>query len=101
MKLQVDKKVLAKAEAVVKEAEGKDTFDTHPLPVVTFEYPRHGEGTFTTRFVRVVEMDGTHLRGYEINDEFDEEPGQYKTFTLKKMRRAGGVQLLHLAPVTE
>lgn len=99
--LQVDKTVLAKAAAIVKENEGKDTFDLRPMPVVTFEYPLHGEGRMTVRFVRVVEMDETHLKGFEVQNEWDEEPGKYKVFRLNLMRGGGDVRLLHLAPPTD
>ncbi len=101
MKLQVNKEVLAKAEAIVKENEGKDTFDLRPLPIVTFEYPLHGEGRMTVRFVRVSEMDETHLKGFEISNEHDDEPGKYKVFRLNLMRGGGDVRMLHMSPSSD
>jgi hypothetical protein len=107
MSLRVSKKVLRRAKEIV--ADTAETLNnvldnleqSRPLPVVTFDYPRHGLGTHTTRFVRVTEMDGTHLRGLEIHDEFDEEPGRPKTYLIEKIRGGGDVRLLHLAPETE
>lgn len=98
MKLSVNREVLAKAEAIVKENEGGETFDLRPMPVVTFEYPLHGSGRMTVRFVRVTEMSDTHLKGFEIQSEWDEEPGKYKVFRLEHMRGGGDARLLHLAP---
>jgi hypothetical protein len=66
-----------------------------PLPVVALVYPRHGKGTLVERFVRVLEADDTHIRGFEIEYEYDEEPGQFKCFDRKKIE--GKVALLHLA----
>ena len=100
--LAVNKKVLQRAEAIVAEAKEKldELTFGRPLPVVTFEYPRKGKGTLVTRFVRVSEMDGTHVRGLEIRDEFDDEPGVPKTYLIEKIR-GGDVRLLHMAPDTE
>lgn len=109
MKSVVNKTVFNRAKAIVAEAKEKldDLTIGRPLPVVIFEYPRHGEGTFTTRFVRVTEMDSTHLRGLEIRDEFDDEPGVPKTYLVEKIRNQSGkfgnlkVFFLHMAPETE
>ncbi len=68
-----------------------------PLPVVTFNYPLHGEGKFTKRFVRVTEMDDETIKGFEIESEFDEEPGKFKSYTLEKTH--GEIALLHVAPL--
>lgn len=105
MSLRNHQKVVRRAKEIVNDAAEilnnvLDNFK-QPLPVVTFEYPVHGRGTFTTRFVRVTEMTDTHLRGLEIHDEFDEEPGRPKTFLIEKIRGGGDVRLLHLAPETE
>lgn len=78
----------------------KATFDDRPLPVVAFDYPEHGNGENTPRYVRVTEMDNTHLRGFEIEDEFDEDPGVYKTYSLDKVGN-DGVLLLHLSAPEE
>ena len=108
---RVSKAVLRRAEDIVADAltpifeealnNATTTIDSlitqpKPLPVVTFEYPRAGKGGYVTRFVRVTEMTDTHLRGFEIESEFDEEPGKPHSYLVEKISGAG-VQLRHLS----
>lgn len=65
-------------------------------PVVGLAYPRHGEGTLTERIIRVVEADHLSIRGFEIDNAFSNDIGQFKTFLRSKI--AGPVELLHLIP---
>lgn len=106
-RLSVSAKVLNRAKQICEqEAEALTavldaTVTPRPLPVVTFRYPLRGTGRPITRFVRVTEMNDTHLRGMQINDQYDEEPGVPKTFLVEKIEGGGDVRLLHLASVVE
>ena len=91
----VKAKVLRRAAAAVERVAVPEVSRDQSLPVVKLWYPRHGKGTLTERIVRVLEADETHIRGFEIEHEYDEEPGQFKCFDRKKI--AGKVALLHLA----
>lgn len=96
-KLFVNKKViLHKAKAIVVEAKKPEVPEDRPLPVCSLYYPRHGDGEPSHRYVRVSEMNATHIKGFEISGEFDEEPGKHRTFRLDKVE-GGQVILLHLA----
>jgi hypothetical protein len=100
-KLFISKEVLHKAKALVAEGKRPEVAATQPLPVVTLWYPVHGKGPdVTQRFVRVYEMDGKRIRGFEIASEFDEEPGKPHTYTLAKIPFEL-VQLLHLSKTNE
>lgn len=100
MKSVVSKKALKRA-AKIFEQKIETVIIPTPLPVVTFQYPQHGNGGPTTRFVRVMKMDDDYLMGLEIQHEFDAEPGSPKTYLIEKIRGGGDVRLLHLAPAME
>ena len=70
-----------------------------PRPIVGLAYPRHGIGTAVPRIVRVTEADTRYIRGYQLRHEYDEAPGEPKTFERRKI--VGPVELLHLEPVVE
>ena len=95
-KLTINKEVLRLAETIVAEAKKPVALGDQPLPVVVLWYPRHGRGPMTERFVRVTEMNETHVKGFQIENEFDEEPGMPHTYRLDKVE-GGYVYLLHLA----
>lgn len=100
-KIFVNKDVLRKAKAIVVESKEKeDLRSTPPLPVVSLYYPRHGNGEYSHRYVRVAEMNDTHVKGFEIESEFDEEPGKPRTYLLNKVG-GGRIVLLHLAKPAE
>jgi hypothetical protein len=101
-KLFVNKEVLRSAKKVVAEKKEKlEPTEDQPLPVVELWYPLHGRGRPTQRFVRVLEMNDTHIKGFEITSEFDEEPGKPHTYRIDKVEADGCIQLLHLAKSTE
>lgn len=105
MRLTVDKKVLRRAMKIVKRNANKrddivaEVQTPKPLPVVRFYYPSRGRGRMIGRFVRVTEMTETHLKGFEVRDEYDDQPGAPKTYLTEKIEGRSGVQLLHLAPL--
>jgi hypothetical protein len=70
--------------------------EDRPLPVASFRYQKEDTKKFTLRYIRVVELNATHLKGFEIESEHDEEPGKYKTFLRNKIN-ADEILLLHLA----
>ena len=95
-KVKVSKKVLKRAKKIVEAEVVEGGPVTGPLlPIAAFWYPRHGLGGLTKRFVRVLEMDHSHLRGFEINDEFDKSNGAFKTFSIDLIGGGGKVLLLH------
>lgn len=70
-----------------------------PLPIVGFQYPQHGIGDPVPRILRLTEADARYIRGFQLRHEFDETPGEPKTFERRKV--IGPVVLLHLAPAVE
>lgn len=92
-RLFVNKKVLRRAKALVAEGKRPEPAADQPLPVISVLYPRHGAGDYTLRFVRVFKADDKHIKGFEIQSEFDEEPGKPKTF---RRDRIADLQFLHL-----
>ena len=78
--------------ALAEEKKPEPTRD-QSLPVISVLYPLHGQGALTKRFIRVSNADDKVIRGYEIESEFDEEPGQYKTF---KRSLCSKIVFLHL-----
>lgn len=77
--------------------KSENNVESRPLPVVSFFYQKEESAKkFTQRFVRVTELDDTHLKGFEIESRHDEEPGKYKTFLRSKISE-GEIRLLHLA----
>lgn len=69
--------------------------EERPLPVASFRYQKEDTKKFTLRYVRVVELNATHLKGFEIESEHDEEQGKYKTFLRNKISE-DEILLLHL-----
>ena len=65
------------------------------LPLVTFEYPDSSSDYLKTRFVRVVSMDRTHVKGYEFTTvkPSDTDEGKFKSYLLAKIVE-NGVALL-------
>ena len=57
------------------------------LPLVTFEYPDSETDYLRTRFVRVVSMDRTHVKGYEFTTEnpSNTDEGKFKSYLLAKI----------------
>jgi hypothetical protein len=101
-KSSINKDVLRIAKAIVAENKKSNPTEDQPLlPVVELYYPRHGRGSLTQRFVRVMEMNDTHLKGFEIASEFDEKPGKPRTYCLDKTPLLYGVRLLHLSKPTK
>jgi len=105
MRVTVDKKVLRRAKAIVKRNANRpddvvaEFQKPKPLPVVRFYYPARGRGRMIGRFVRVTEMTETHLKGFEVRDEYDDQPGAPKTYLTEKIEGRSGVQLVHMAPL--
>jgi len=65
------------------------------LPLVTFEYPDSETDYLRNRFVRVVSMDRTHVKGYEFTtvNPSDTDEGKFKSYLLAKIVE-NGVALL-------
>jgi hypothetical protein len=42
-------------------------------------------------------MNETHVKGFEITSEFDEEPGKPRTYRVDKIEGGARVYILHLA----
>lgn len=100
-RLFVNRDVLQRAKKVVAEEKRPEPTADQPLPVVSLWYPLHGKGDLTRRFVRVLEMNETHIKGFEVTSEFDEEPGKPHTYRIDKLGGAKQVRLLHLAKPTK
>ena len=83
-------KKVAEAAEQSKLTEGVLTF-----PVVRLYYPLHGTGDMTKRIVKVTEMDEKYIKGFELESEFDEEPGKPRTYIREKAN--GNVLLLHFS----
>jgi hypothetical protein len=83
-------------EAVIAESKKRMAVQS-PLPVCSLYYPRHGDGEYSHRYVRVLEMNETHVKGFEITSEFDEEPGKPRTYRVDKIEGGARVYILHLA----
>lgn len=68
-------------------------YDT--LPLVTFEYPHGDEKYLKRRYVRVTELNRTHLYGreFETANPAATDEGQPKTYLLAKIPQ-NGVALL-------
>ena len=61
------------------------------LPLVTFAYPDSLSDYLRTRYVRVVSMDRTHVKGYEFETETpsDRDEGKFKSYLLAKIVQNG------------
>ena len=61
------------------------------LPFVTFEYPDSSSEYLRTRYVRVVSMDHTHVKGYEFQTDSpsDTDEGKFKSYLLAKIVNDG------------
>jgi hypothetical protein len=61
------------------------------LPLVTFEYPDSETDYLRTRYVRVVSMDRTHVKGYEFTTgtPSDTDEGKFKSYLLAKIVENG------------
>lgn len=61
------------------------------LPLVTFEYPDSETDYLRVRFVRVVSMGRTHVKGYEFTTEIPSvtDEGKFKTYLLAKIATDG------------
>lgn len=95
-KVKVSKKVLRRAKNIVEaEVVEENQYAGSPLPVVRLWYPLHGKGEMTPRYVRMVQMDRSYVRGFELKGEFDTSIGQFKTFSVDLMG-PGGVLVLHM-----
>lgn len=62
-------------------------------PVVTFSYPRHGNGLPSFRKVRVTALDDKYVKGYEITDNDPE--GVFKQYNRAKVY-GGSINLVAL-----
>ena len=65
------------------------------LPLVEFEYPDSETSYLRTRYVRVVSLDSTHLKGYEFitSHPSDSDEGKFKSYLLAKIV-IGGIHLI-------
>jgi hypothetical protein len=99
-RLVVNRDVLHKATALVAEATKWKPVEVAALPLVVLYYPLHGRGEMTERFVRVTEMNDTHVKGFQITSETDEGIGMPHTYRLDKVE-GGMVYLLRLAKSTK
>ena len=61
------------------------------LPLVTFQYPDSESDDLIIRDVRVIEMNATHVIGYEIFREPSQTQPKYKKY---KLSRIANVQLV-------
>jgi hypothetical protein len=95
-RLFVNREVLRRAKKVVVEAKKVEVPVQSLLPVCSLYYPAHGTGEPSHRYVRVVEANDTHVKGFEIPSEFNEEPGKFRSYRLDKIE-GGQVVLLHLS----
>ena len=61
------------------------------LPLVRFEYPDSETDYLRIRYVRVVSMNGSHVKGYEFvtYNPSDTDPGKFKSYLLSKIVRHG------------
>ena len=68
------------------------------LPLVTFEYPDSETDYLRTRFVRVVSIDRTHVKGYEFITEKPSvtDEGKFKSYLLAKIV-TNGVALIEFS----
>jgi hypothetical protein len=67
-----------------------------PVPVVRFEYPDRETNLLKTRVVRVVDMDDSRIRGYEIPhthgkplkaSQVNDAQGKFKQFNLRRIAK--------------
>ena len=65
------------------------------LPYVWFEYPDSETDYLRTRYLRVVSMNNSHLKGYEFTTARPSasDEGKFKTYLLAKIV-VGGVHLV-------
>ena len=58
-------------------------------PIVEFEYPDSTTGEMKLRYLRVVEADARHVKGYELVSPLSKTDGQFKTFSRTRLARNG------------
>lgn len=58
-------------------------------PVVEFEYPDSSTGKMKMRYLRVVEANADHVKGYELDTPGSKKDGQFKTFSRTRLTRNG------------
>ena len=58
-------------------------------PVVEFEYPDSTTGEMKLRYLRVVEANAVHVKGYELVSPVSKIDGQFKTFSRVRLSRYG------------
>ena len=61
------------------------------LPLVTFQYPDSETDYLRTRYVRVVSMNRTHVKGYEFTTDMPSraDEGKFKSYLLAKIVEKG------------
>jgi hypothetical protein len=61
------------------------------LPLVTFQYPNSETDYLSIRYVRVVSMDRTHVKGYEFTTPkpSNVDEGKFKSYLLAKIVENG------------
>lgn len=95
----VKKPSVKRAVGILRTAAAVQPRQPSPFPLVRLQYPRHGVGVPTNRVVHVIEATDAVLRGFELENENDPNPGQYKTFDRRKV--VGDVVFIRLDPVIE
>ena len=56
-------------------------------PVVEFEYPDSDTQKMKLRYLRVVEANADHIKGYELDNPGSLKDGQFKTFSRNRLTR--------------
>lgn len=79
---------------MVNQAAPARVAPPQPLPVFKLRYPLHGTGQLVERHVRVIEADDRSIKGFQVQHQFDDEPGRFRNFDRSKVV---GLTFLHLA----
>ena len=59
------------------------------FPVVEFEYPDSETQKMKSRYLRIVEADADHIKGYELDSPWSQKDGQFKTFSRNRLVKNG------------
>jgi len=85
-KLRVKRAVLNRARRIVNQRRTEQVVPTTPsFPVVRLWYPTHGTGVPTERIVKVTQMNGDNIRGFQLESETDQGRGTPRTFKTAKV----------------
>lgn len=58
-------------------------------PIVEFDYPDSTTGEMKPRYLRVVEANATHIKGYELVSPISKTDGKFKAFSRTRLARFG------------